>query len=261
MATTPSDKRSTSPLPSATNSAGRSELIASLAPHGILRAGINMSNFLLVNQTDASGQPDGVSPAMARALAAELDLELELVPYEGPGDVADAASRDEWDIANIALEAERAVVIDFSPAYCEIQATYLTPPGSRIMSMEQVDNAGNRIAVKARSAYDLWLTRTISQATLVRAATLDESFELFRDDGLEVLAGLRPKLLEQQALMPGSVLFEDSFMAVQQCIGCPVGKSLAANFIQHFVRQSMESGLVADLISRYGVQGRLAVAQ
>ena len=254
------DKSGTSPLPNARDSAGRSQLIASLAPHGILRAGINMSNFLLVNQTDANGQPDGVSPAMARALAAELNLELKLIPYEGPGDVADAASRDEWDIANIALEAERAVVIDFSPAYCEIQATYLTPPGSSITGMEQVDMPGNRIAVKARSAYDLWLTRNIKQATLVRAATLDESFERFRDENLEVLAGLRPKLIEQQALMAGSVLFETSFMAVQQCIGCPVGKTLAANFIQHFVQQSKESGLVAELIARYEVQGRLSVA-
>ena len=255
------DKSSTFPLPNVTDCAGRSELIASLAPHGVLRAGINMSNFLLVNQTDANGQPDGVSPAMARALAAELDLELKLIPYEGPGDVADAASRDEWDIANIALEAERAVVIDFSPAYCEIQATYLTPPGSSIAGMQQVDTEGNRIAVKARSAYDLWLTRNIRQATLVRAATLNESFERFRDEGLEVLAGLRPKLLEQQALMPGSVLFEESFMAVQQCMGCPVGKSLAANFVQHFVQQSKESGLVAELIARYEVQGRLSVAR
>ncbi len=254
------DKTSTNSLPNISDDAGRSELIASLAPHGILRAGINMSNFLLVNQTDADGQPDGVSPAMARALAAELDLELKLIAYKGPGDVADAASRDEWDIANIALEAERAVVIDFSPAYCEIQATYLTPPGSSITAMEQVDIAGNRIAVKARSAYDLWLTRNIKQATLVRAATLDESFERFRDENLEVLAGLRPKLIEQQALMAGSVLFETSFMAVQQCIGCPVGKTLAANFIQHFVQQSKESGLVAELIARYEVQGRLSVA-
>jgi polar amino acid transport system substrate-binding protein len=254
------DKSNTPPVVNVTHRRARSELIASLAPHGILRAGINMSNFLLVNRTDANGQPDGVSPAMARALATELGLDLQLIPYEGPGDVADAASRDEWDIANIALEAERAEVIDFSPAYCEIQATYLTPPGSMVTSIDKVDTTGNRIAVKARSAYDLWLTRNIKKATLIRAATLDESFELFRDEGLEVLAGLRPKLFEQQTLMPGSNLFEDSFMAVQQCIGCPIGKPQAATFVRHFVQQSKESGLIAELIARYDVQGRLSVA-
>lgn len=242
------------------NGFDRQQLREALAPHGVLRAGINMSNFLLVNQTDDSGQPDGVSPAMARALAEELGVELKLIPYKGPGDVADAATRDEWDIANIALEAERAKVIQFSPAYCEIQASYLVPPGSPITGMEQVDQPGHRIAVKERSAYDLWLTRNIQQATLVRAASLDESFERFRDEKLDVLAGLRPKLLEQQALMPGSQLFETSFMAVQQCMGCQVDKPEAARFLEDFVNRSKSSGLVAELITRFDVQGRLSVA-
>lgn len=231
-----------------------------LVPHGVLRAGINMSNFLLVNQTDDFGQPDGVSPAMARALATELGVELKLIPYEGPGDVADAATRDEWDIANIALETERARVIHFSPAYCEIQATYLTPPGSAITCIEEVDQPGHRIAVKARSAYDLWLTRNIRKATLVRAASLDESFELFRDEQLDVLAGLRPKLLQQQALMAGSELFDASFMAVQQCMGCQVDKPLAAGFVKTFVDRAKSTGLVADLIRQFDVEGRLSVA-
>lgn len=238
----------------------KQQLLDELAPHGVLRAGLNMSNFLLVNQTDDAGHPDGVSPGMARALAAELGVELELIAYDGPGDVADAATRDEWDIANIALEAERAKVIQFSPAYSEIQASYLTPPNSSIQTLEQVDQPGHRIAVKARSAYDLWLTRNITHATLIRAASLDESFELFRDQQLDVLAGLRPKLLEQQALMPGSRVFDESFMAVQQCMGCHVDKPLAAEFIQDFVIRAKSSGLIADLISRFDVQGRLSVA-
>jgi polar amino acid transport system substrate-binding protein len=235
-------------------------VIASLAPTGVLRAGINMSNFLLVNQKDAQGQPDGVSPAMARAIASELGVELTLIAYEGPGDVADAAVRDEWDIANIALEAERAKVIQFSPAYCEIQATYLVPPGSPITRLEQVDQPGNRIAVKERSAYDLWLTRNIQHATLHRASSLDASFELFRDDNLEVLAGLRPKLLEQQALMPGSTLFDDSFTSVLQSIGCQVDKPEAAAYLADFVQRAKASGLVASLIEHYGVTGQLSVA-
>lgn len=219
-----------------------------------------MSNFLLVNQTDDAGKPDGVSPAMARALAGELGVELSLIPYEGPGDVADAATRDEWDIANIALEAERAKVIHFSPAYCEIQATFLTPPGSSLSDLTQIDTSGTRIAVKARSAYDLWLTRNIKHATLVRASSLDESFEVFRDDKLDVLAGLRPKLLQQQELMPGSQLFDSSFMAVQQCMGCQVDKPQAAEFLQDFVNRAKASGLVAELITRFDVEGRLSVA-
>jgi len=238
----------------------KTTLIEQLAPHGRLRAGINMSNFLLISIRDAKGEPDGVSPALARAIADDLGVELELIQFDGPGDVADAALSDGWDIANIAAEAERARIITFSPAYCEIQATYLLPPASVIANIEQVDKLGNRIAVKERSAYDLWLTENLQHATLVRTASLDDSFTRFQEDGLEVLAGLRPKLLEQQALMPGSVLLDESFTAVQQSIGCKPEHELAASYLKDFVQHSKESGFIASLIDQYGVSGRLSVA-
>lgn len=237
------------------------ELIKQLAPHGKLRAGINMSNFLLVSETKANGEIDGVSPRIAAAIAAELGLELELIQFTGPGDVADASETDGWDIANIAAEAERARVISFSPAYCEIQATYLLPPGSAIKSLQEVDKPGVRIAVKNRAAYDLWLTENLKHATLLRAPSLDDSFTLFQDEKLEVLAGLRPKLLEQQALMPGSFLFEESFTAVQQSVGCQIGKPLATAYLKDFVNRAKQTGLVASLIDQFGVQGRLSVAK
>lgn len=237
------------------------ELIKQLAPHGKLRAGINMSNFLLVSETKANGEIDGVSPRIATAIAAELGLELELIQFTGPGDVADASETDGWDIANIAAEAERARVISFSPAYCEIQATYLLPPGSAIKSLQEVDKPGVRIAVKNRAAYDLWLTENLKHATLLRAPSLDDSFTLFQDEKLEVLAGLRPKLLEQQALMPGSFLFEESFTAVQQSVGCQIGKPLATAYLKDFVNRAKQTGLVASLIDQFGVQGRLSVAK
>jgi len=236
------------------------ELIEELAPNGTLRAGINMSNFLLVSETDANGKIDGVSPRMAAAIAAELGVELKLIQYKGPGDVADAAQNDEWDIANIAAESERAKFIAFSPAYCEIQATYLLPPGSAIKKIEDVDQAGVRIAVKERAAYDLWLVENLKHATLYKAPSVDESFALFQGEGLDVLAGLRPKLLEQQSLMPGSVLFDKSFTAVQQSVGCRTGKPLAAAYLQDFVNRAKQIGLVSSLIAQFDVQGRLSVA-
>ncbi|MFK7853814.1 MAG: transporter substrate-binding domain-containing protein [Granulosicoccus sp.] len=242
------------------NDAIKTTLVEQLAPHGRLRAGINMSNFLLVSTTAENGEPDGVSPAMARAIAQELGVELTLVPFKGPGDVADAALTDGWDIANIAAEAERARTISFSPAYCEIQATYLLPPESPISTLEQVDAAGNRIAVKERSAYDLWLTNNLKHASLIRAESLDASFDIFRDEGLEVLAGLRPKLMEQQLLMPGSTLFDQSFTAVQQSIGCKPGCEAAAQYLGDFVQRSKDNGFIASLLERYEVAGRLSVA-
>lgn len=235
-------------------------IVEQLAPTGVLRAGINMSNFLLVNSETAQGEPAGVSPDMAKALADILGVKLKLVVYKNPGDVADAAPRNEWDIANIAAEAERAKVINFSSAYCEIQATYLLPPNSPIRHLEEVDREGVRIAVKERAAYDLWLTENLRNATLVRARSMDESFELFQHQSLEVLAGLRPRLLDDAKKIPGSVLMDDSFTAVQQSIGCQPDRVDAAQFVQAFVRDSIESGFVASLIEQHGVVGQLSVA-
>lgn len=231
-----------------------------LAPHGTLRVAVNMSNFLLVSTTNNQNEPDGVSPAMARAIADDLGVSLTILAFDGPGQIADVATSDQWDLANIAAEPARARFISFSPAYCEIQATYLIPPDSTIASVADVDQADHQIAVKERSAYDLWLTENLRHATLVRAPSLDESFTLFKDKKLHALAGLRPKLVEQQALMPGSILFDESFTAVQQAIGCQVGKPEAASYIAQFVEQSVHTGRVAQLIERYDVKGRLSVA-
>jgi len=231
-----------------------------LAPTGVLRAGINMSNFLLVNSKTSTGEPAGVSPDIAQAIAAKLGVGLELMPYKGPGEVADGAASHQWDIANIAAEAERAKSINFSPAYCEIQATYLLPAGSNINTIEDVDKPGIRIAVKQRAAYDLWLTQNLRNASLVRAASMDESLSLFKEQSLEALAGLRPRLLEDAKALPGSKLMDESFTAVQQSIGCLPGKTEAADFLRRFVAHSIASGFVAGLIEKHGVVGKLSVA-
>ncbi len=231
-----------------------------LAPTGRLRAAINMSNFLLVSGTGENNQPEGVSPSLAQAIANELGVELALLPYKGPGDIADDALNNQWDIANIAAEPERAKTINFSPAYSEIQATYLLPPDSPITTIDAVDKPGVRISVKQRSAYDLWLTENLQHATLVRSESLDDSFSTFRDQQLDVLAGLRPKLLEQQSLMPGATLFDTSFTAVQQSVGCQIDKPAAAAYLTDFVGRAISTGLVQSLIERFAMTGRLSVA-
>lgn len=230
-----------------------------LAPTGVLRVGLNMSNFLLVNSQSESGAPDGVSPAIARALADKLGVEVELIQFKGPGDVADAAADDVWDIANIAAEPERAKSIEFSPPYCEIQATYLLPPGSSLKSVAEVDAAGNRIAAKGRAAFELWLSDNLGQARVVQTSSHDTAFEAFVEQKLEALAGLRPKLLQQQALLPGSVLLEESFTSVKQSIGCKPGNVEAAAFIKAFVLHAVASGEVQTLIDKYQVSGKLSV--
>jgi polar amino acid transport system substrate-binding protein len=244
---------------SLTGTAMTSTLLAQLAPTGVLRAGINMSNFLLVNARTPDGGPAGVSPSLAAAIAERLGVPVRYVPYPRPGELADDAGKDAWDIGLIGAEPQRAERIAFSPAYAEIQATYMVPEGSPIATLDQVDRPGVRIAVAARAAYDLWLERNIRQAALVRAPGLDAAFELFRDEKLEALAGLLPKLLEDRPKLPGSRILEGSFTAVQQAVGCARGMDEAAAFLRDFVEEAKASGLIARLIAQHGVEG-LSVA-
>src|SRR5437763_13434703 len=144
------------------------QIISELAPTGVLRAAINMGNFLLVTGKDPNGDPAGVSPDMAAAVAARLGVPVKYVPYARPGEMADDAEKDLWDIGNIGAEPQRAAVINFTAAYAEIEATYLVPAGSAIRNVGEVDQPGKRIAVTARSAYGLWLENNVTRAELLQ---------------------------------------------------------------------------------------------
>jgi polar amino acid transport system substrate-binding protein len=235
------------------------DILAELAPHGVLRAGINLSNFLLVTGRDEHGSPTGVAPDMARALADRLGVPLRLVPYARPGLLADACGTDAWDIGLIGAEPQRAETIAFSPAYAEIEATCLVPAGSPIASLAALDAPGISIASTARAAYDLWLERNIRHATVLRAESIDGAFALFRERRLDALAGLRPRLIRDQAALPGSRLLDGSFMTVQQAIGTARANAKGAAFLRDFVEEAKRTGLVAALIARHGVEG-LSVA-
>ncbi len=234
-------------------------LAAELAPHGVLRAGINMSNFLLVTGRSAAGDPEGVSPSMARAIADRLGVPIKYVPFPKPGELADAVDSDAWDIGLIGAEPARAEKIAFTAAYAEIEATYLVPAGSPITAIAEVDRPGMRIAVSARSAYDLWLERNIKHATLVRSDGLAGAVEKFQRDGLEALAGLRPALLSDVQKIPGSRILDGQFTAVQQAIGTPRKNVEGARFLRAFVEEAKASGLVAGFIEKHKVKG-LSVA-
>jgi polar amino acid transport system substrate-binding protein len=230
-----------------------------LASTGVLRAGINLSNFLLVTGRDASGDPDGVAPDMARAIAERLGVPVKLVPFKTPGELADQAGKNIWDIGLIGAEPQRAEKIAFTAAYVEIEATYMVPPGSPIKAIADVDRKGVRIAVSARSAYDLWLENNIKNATLVRVSGLDAAYQKFVADKLDVLAGLRPGLLKDVEKSPGMKILDGKFTAVQQAVGTARPNTAAASFLADFVEEAKRSGLVGRLIERHKVKG-LSVA-
>jgi polar amino acid transport system substrate-binding protein len=228
-------------------------VLAELAPTGTLRAGINLSNFLLVTGKAANGDPQGIAPDMAGEIAARLGVPLKLLPYANPGKLADAVA--EWDVGLIGAEPARAEQIAFSAAYLEIESTYLVPPGSKIRSVEEVDRPGVRIAVYGRSAYGLYLARSIKHAELVNAEGLDASWELFITQKLDALAGLRPRLVSDVEKLPGARVLDGRFTAVQQAVGTPKARTASAAFLAAFVEEAKASGLVARLIERHGVRG------
>ncbi len=230
-----------------------------LAPHGVLRAGTNLSNFLLVTGKTAAGNPVGVSPDMAAEIARRLHVPVSYVTFPQPGLLADKVDTDTWDIGLIGAEPQRAEKITFTPAYVEIQSTYMVPPGSTIKTIADVDRAGVTIAVTARTAYGLWLERNVKHAKLLWCETIDASFDRFEREQIDVLAGLKPRLVSDVKRMPGAAILDGQFSAVQQAIGTAKRNVEAAAFLRDFVEEVKTSGFVAALIAKHRVEG-LSVA-
>jgi polar amino acid transport system substrate-binding protein len=225
-----------------------------LAPTGKLRVGLNMSNFLLTATDAATGKPKGLAADMGMELGRRLGVPVELVPFPNPGAVADAAKSGVWDVGFIGAEPQRANEIDFTAAYVEIEATYLVPPGSPIKAIADVDRPGIRIAISDRSAYDLYLTRHLKHAELIRARG-DDVLKRFLADKLDAMAGLRPGLVKNQEKLPGSRILAGNFTTVQQAAGAPKGRPAGAKYLREFIEDAKASGLVAKLIEKNNVHG------
>lgn len=231
-----------------------------LAPTGVLRVGINLSNFLLVTGRTAGGDPVGVAPDMGAEIARRLGVPVRYVPFPQPGPLADKVDTDTWDIGLIGAEPQRAEKIYFTKAYVEIQSTYMVPPGSALKTIADVDKPGVTIVCTARTAYGLWLERNIKHATMVWTDTLDNSYDKFAADKLDALAGLKPKLLSEVQKMPGARILDGQFSAVQQAIGTSRRNVAAPRWLEAFAAEVKASGFVQGLIDKHKVAG-LSVAQ
>ena len=230
-----------------------------LAPTGVLRAGINLSNFLLVSGTAADGSPQGISPDIANLVASTLGLPCELICFDRPGKLADAVNQNIWDIGNIAFEAERAQTLDFSHPYVVIEANFLVRHDDNFSTNDDVDRAGIKIAVSERSAYDLWLTDHFSQAQIIRASSIQAAHDLFFEEKVDVLASLKPKLLEDMANHSGLRMIGPPFTAVKQSIGLAKGKAESIAFINTLIAQSIKNGWIAAQLELHGMTGKLGI--
>lgn len=225
-----------------------------LAPTGRLRVGINFGNALLAVK-DANGSPGGIAVRLAQEISTRTGLPLDIVGFESAGRMADAVKTGAWDVAFLAVDPDRSGDIDFTAPYLEIDTTYLVPAGSPLRTLQDVDRDGVRIAVSAKSAYDLYLTRELKRAQLVRAPSPAASVDLFFAQRLDALAALRPVLVDLAAQHLGSRVLDGRFTVVTQAVGAPKGRTAAAQFLREFVEDAKASGLVANAIAASGVRG------
>jgi polar amino acid transport system substrate-binding protein len=227
-----------------------------LAPTGTLRAAINLGNPVLA-QAGPDG-PTGVSVDLARALAARLGVTVAFVTFPGAGAVSGSAGSGSWDICFLAVDPKRAEGITFTAPYVLIAGSYLVPADSPIRSPEAVDHDGVRVSVGRGSAYDLFLSRSLKHATLVRAPTSAEAVTAFARDGLEVAAGVEQPLAAYAAAHPEVRPLPGHFMEIPQAMGLPVGRPAGAAYLADFLAWAKRDGLVRRGLEASGQDPGLA---
>ena len=226
-----------------------------LAPNGMLRAAINFGNPILASRTPSTGEPRGVSVDLSRELARRLGVPLQFVTYDAAGKVVAGLKSGAWDVAYVAIDPARAVDISYSAPYVVIEGAYLVPQGSPIHSNADVDRDGVRVVVGAGSAYDLFLSRSLSRAKIVRAPTSPAVTDMFVAQQLEVAAGVKQQLEADARRIAGLRLLDGRFMVINQAMGTPKGRDAGAKYLREFVEEMKASGFVAQSLARHGVDG------
>ena len=237
------------------------DIIKKIAPTGVLRIGVNMNNFLLVNSKNKLGVVDGVSPGIGKKLAKELNISFEIVQFANPGLLADAVNNNEWDIGNIASEKERRKTIDFSDPYVNIDANFLFREEDNFKNNNDIDQSGIKIAVFERSAYDLWLTENLKKAELIRVNSIEESHNLFKENKVNILAGLKPKLIEEMKKNNNYEMIQIPFTYIKQSIGIKKGNPVVLDFINKFISNNIKEGYVKSLLQQHNVEDKLSIPE
>ncbi|MBX9778131.1 MAG: transporter substrate-binding domain-containing protein [Xanthobacteraceae bacterium] len=233
------------------------DVVKSLAPAGRLRAAINIGNPVLVQRDTVTGAPTGVTVDLARELSTRLGVPLELVVIDGAGKSFDAVKSAACDVGFLAVEPARAAEVDFTAPYVIIEGVYAVRADAPIRSNDDVDRAGVRVAVNKGAAYDLFLTRSLKNATLVRA---EESFDQFLREGFEAVAGVKQAVVRFVAASPVARLLPGRFMEIRQAMCLPKGRETGAAYLSAFIEEMKVSGFVAKAIARAGQEATVAPA-
>lgn len=232
----------------------RAGAIAELGATGKLRAAINFGNPILANR-GANGEPQGVSVDLALEAARRLGLAVELVTFNSAGNVVEAVKAKQVDLAFVAIDPVRAADMEYTAPYVIIEGAYLVRNDSPLQRNEEVDRAGTRVVVGRGSAYDLYLTRELKSASLVRAPTSPVVTDMFLAQILEVAAGVKQQLEADAGRVGGVRLLPGRFMVIEQAMGVPKGRVAARAWLNGFIEEMKASGFVANALQRHGIQG------
>ena len=227
-------------------------VVTELAPGGKLRAAINFGNIVLAQKDPAGGDPRGVSGELARELAKRLGVPVEYVTFDAAGKVFEALKAGAWDVAFLAIDPVRAAEIEFTGPYVVIEGAYVVPADSPLKTNEDVDREGVRVAVAHNSAYDLYLTRSLKNAKLVRESSGPRALELFRKDRLEVAAGVKQPIVLFAKEHPDMRVIPGRFMVIEQAMGTPKGREAGVRYLRAFVEEMKASGFVAKALQASG---------
>lgn len=236
-------------------------VLADLTREGRLRVALNHGNPVLVQRDPVSGEPAGVAPALAHELARRLDVEIEFVHFDAAGKVFEAIPEEVWDVAFLAIDPKRAVAIDFTAPYLVIEGTYLVAENSPFHEVADLDRRGVRVAVGRGAAYDLYLTRTLKHAQLVRPPTSAAAVELFVEQRLDAAAGVRQPLLTFCRAHPGLRVIDDCFTRIEQAMGVPRGRAAGAAYVCSFLEEMKLSGFIANALSAGGQHDPLVTSK
>ena len=232
-----------------------SSLLQAFAPAGTLRASINLGNPILAHRTD-SGEPGGVSVDLARELASRLGVPVAFTAFDTAAKSVETVTNEAADIGFFAIDPLRGAGIAFTAPYVLIEGCYLVRDSSPLRSNDEVDREGNRIMVGKGSAYDLFLTREIKRAEIVRTESSQAVVEAFVRENLEVAAGVKQQLEGDAARTPGLRLLDGRFMVIQQAMGLPKSRGdEASRYLREFVEDVKRSGFVAEALARHGIKG------
>jgi polar amino acid transport system substrate-binding protein len=221
------------------------DIVKSLAPSGKLRAAINLGNMVLAQGTPDA--PRGVTIDLARELGRRLGVSVEFNCFDAAGKSFEGFKSLGLDIVFLAIEPVRAAEIDFTAPYVIIEGVYMVPKASPLKTVEEVDRDGVRIGVAKDAAYDLFLSRSLKHATLVRSA---DSFERVAGGELEAAAGVKQPVVAFAKAHGEVRVIDGRFMEIRQAMGTQKGRDVGARYLRAFVEEMKSSGFVADALKR-----------